>query len=153
MLFMKLKRQRLILEIIDENPITTQAQLAAELLKRDVKTTQATISRDIKELHLIKVPYGSDTYCYSRPQQKSTSQSLQRMRRLFQENVVSYDFSENLILIKTPPGAAHSVAFAIDHADWDELLGTVAGDDTILVIIKQLEAVGLVMERIEQLLS
>jgi transcriptional regulator of arginine metabolism len=107
---MKLRRQRLILEIIDEKPITTQSQLAEELLERGIKTTQATISRDIKELHLIKVPFGPESYRYARPQQMDPPQSFERMRRLFRENVVKHDFSENLILIKTLPGAAHNVA-------------------------------------------
>jgi transcriptional regulator of arginine metabolism len=149
---MKLRRQRIILEIIDEKPITTQSQLAEELLERGIKTTQATISRDIKELHLIKVPFGPESYRYARPQQMDPPQSFERMRRLFRENVVKHDFSENLILIKTLPGAAHNVAFAIDNSGWKELLGTVAGDDTILIIIKQRDAVCQVMERIDQML-
>ncbi|HHV34488.1 MAG TPA: arginine repressor [Syntrophomonadaceae bacterium] len=150
---MKLRRQKAILEIIEEKPITTQSQLAEELLKRGIKTTQATISRDIKELHLVKVPIGPDSYRYAKPQQVDTPQSYERLRRLFRENVVKYDYSENLILIQTLPGAAHNVAFAIDHSGWKELLGTVAGDDTILMIIKPRDAVRQIMERIDELLG
>jgi len=150
---MKLRRQKAILEIIEEKPITTQSQLAEELLKRGIKTTQATISRDIKELHLVKVPIGPDSYRYAKPQRVDTPQSYERLRRLFRENVVKYDYSENLILIQTLPGAAHNVAFAIDHSGWKELLGTVAGDDTILMIIKPRDAVRQIMERIDELLG
>lgn len=149
---MKLRRQQAILEIIEEKAITTQRELAEELLARGIKTTQATISRDIKELHLVKVPIGPGSYRYARPQQVDPPQSYERLRRLFRENVVKHDYSENLILIRTLPGAAHNVAFAIDHSGWEELLGTVAGDDTILLIIKQRDAVGKVIKRIDEML-
>ena len=140
------------MEIVTEKAITTQSELADELLARGVKTTQATISRDIKELQLVKVSMGSDSYRYALPQQVEPSQSDKRLQRLFRENVVKYDYSENLILLKTLPGAAHNVAEALDHSQWKELLGTVAGDDTILLIIKPREAVGQVMERIDEML-
>lgn len=149
---MKLRRQQAILEIVEEKPITTQSELAEELLARGIKTTQATISRDIKELHLVKVPIGPESYRYARPQQVDPPQSYERLRRLFRENVVKHDYSENLILIRTLPGAAHNVAFAIDHSGWKELLGTVAGDDTILMIIKPRDAVCQVIERIDEML-
>ncbi|MGI6405209.1 MAG: arginine repressor [Syntrophaceticus sp.] len=149
---MKLRRQQIIMEIIKEKAITTQGELADELLARGVKTTQATISRDIKELQLVKIPIGSDSYRYALPQQMEPPQSDKRLQRLFRENLVKYDYSENLILLKTLPGAAHNVAEALDRSGWKELLGTVAGDDTILLIIKPREAVEQVMERIDEML-
>lgn len=151
--FMKLRRQKVILEIIEEKPITTQSRLADELLKRGIRTTQATVSRDIKELQLVKVPLGSASYRYARPQQLDPPASYERLRRLFRENVVEHDCSENIILIKTLPGAAHNVAAALDRSGWKELMGTVAGDDTILMIIKPRSAVCQVMERLDQLLG
>ncbi len=149
---MKLRRQQVMLDIIDEKPITTQTELAAELLARGIKTTQATISRDIKELQLVKVPKGPDSYRYARPRQVDPPWNNDRLIRLFRENVVNFDFCENLILIRTLPGAAHNVAFALDHAGWKELLGTVAGDDTILLIIKPKDVVGQVVERMKDFL-
>lgn len=150
---MKLRRQQLILEIIESKPITTQEELARELEKRGISTTQATISRDIKELQLVKVPAGGDVYRYARPQnQMDSSRSQERLRRLFQDAVVSIDFSENIIVVHTLPGAAQGVASAIDQAGWREIIGTVAGDDTIFVIVKPRDVVMQVVEKLESLL-
>lgn len=101
---------------------------------------------------MVKIPIGSDSYRYALPQQMEPPQSDKRLQRLFRENLVKYDYSENLILLKTLPGAAHNVAEALDRSGWKELLGTVAGDDTILLIIKPREAVEQVMERIDEML-
>jgi len=150
---MKLRRQQLILEIIESKPITTQEELAQELRTRGIPTTQATISRDIKELQLVKVPAGGDVYRYARPQQQLESpRSQERLRRLFQDAVVNVDFSENIIVVHTLPGAAQGVASAIDQVGWQEIIGTVAGDDTIFVIVKPREIVMQVVERLESLL-
>lgn len=149
---MKLRRQQMILEIIKEKMITTQEELAEELLNRGIKTTQATISRDIKELQLVKVPVGPDSYRYAQPQQVGPPQSDERLRRLLKENMVKMDFSENLVLIRTLPGAAQAVASAIDHAGWKDVIGTVAGDDTLLLIVKPRDVVEQVVERLESLL-
>lgn len=150
---MKLRRQQLILEIIESKPITTQEELAQELRTRGIPTTQATISRDIKELQLVKVPAGGDVYRYARPQQQLDSpRSQERLRRLFQDAVVNVDFSENIIVVHTLPGAAQGVASAIDQVGWQEIIGTVAGDDTIFVIVKPREIVMQVVERLESLL-
>jgi transcriptional regulator of arginine metabolism len=142
----------MILEIIEEKPIATQEELAEELLARGIKTTQATISRDIKELQLVKVPVGPNVYRYAQPHKLEPPRSNERLRRLFRENVVKVDFSENLVLIRTLPGAAQGVASALDHAGWKEIIGTVAGDDTILVIVKPRDVVVQVVERLESLL-
>lgn len=150
---MKLRRQQLILEIIESKPIATQEELARELEKRGISTTQATISRDIKELQLVKVPAGGDVYRYARPQnQMDSSRSQERLRRLFQDAVVSIDFSENIIVVRTLPGAAQGVASAIDQSGWREIIGTVAGDDTIFVIVKPRDVVMQVVEKLESLL-
>ena len=149
---MKPLRQQAILEIIAEKPVTTQSELAKELLARGIKTTQATISRDIKELQLVKVPTGPDSYRYARPQQIDHPRGHDRLRRLFRENVVKFDYCENLILVKTMPGAAHNVASALDQVGWKDLMGTIAGDDTILMIIKPREVVPQVVSRLEELL-
>ena len=149
---MKLRRQQMILEIIEEKPVATQEELAEELLARGIKTTQATISRDIKELQLVKVPVGPNVYRYAWPHKLEPPRSNERLRRLFRENVVKVDFSENLVLIRTLPGAAQGVASALDHAGWKEIIGTVAGDDTILVIVKPRDVVVQVVERLESLL-
>lgn len=152
---MKLRRQQLILEIINEQPIMTQEEMANALRVRGVRTTQATISRDIKELQLVKTPAGGDAYRYTKPQggQPDLTRLYERLRRLFQEAVVKYDFSDNLIVIHTLPGAAQGVASALDQSGWREIIGTVAGDDAILVVVKPKEAVKELVERFESLLK
>lgn len=151
---MKLRRQQLILEIIEAKPIATQDELAQELRSRGIYATQATISRDIKELQLIKIPTGVDSYRYARPQKQQDSPRIfDRLRRLFHDSVVSIDHSENLVVIHTLPGAAQGVASAIDQMGWQEVIGTVAGDDTIIVVVKPRELVLEVVERFESLLE
>lgn len=149
----KVKRQQLILSIIAEKSIETQLQLTQELRARGLKVTQATVSRDIKELGLIKVPSGENSYRYAPPPEERRLNPYVRLQRLFQDSVTKVDFSENLILIRTLPGTAHAVASCIDQIEWKEIIGTVAGDDTILVIVKPKEAVPEIFNRFLALLS
>jgi transcriptional regulator of arginine metabolism len=152
---MKTRRQQLILDIIDEQPIMTQSELARALRARGIRITQATISRDIKELQLVKTPAGGGAYHYARPQggQPDPPKYWDRLRRLFQDAVVRYDCSENLIVVHTLPGAAQGVASALDQSGWREIIGTVAGDDTILVVVKPAEVVPELLGRFESLLK
>ncbi|EFW30633.1 arginine repressor [Selenomonas artemidis] len=149
---MKNRRHDLIKKIIEEDVIETQEALAEALRARHVRVTQATISRDIKELFLIKVPAGGGRYRYAVSPPEHVQLSETRMKRLFKDNVVHCDFSENIVLVKTVPGGANTVASALDATDWKEMLGTVAGDDTIFVLVKPKEAVEIVAERIHELL-
>lgn len=148
----KVARQRLILGIITEKPVSTQWQLTQELKKRGLKVTQATVSRDIKELGLIKIPFGDNRYRYALPPEDRRSNPYLRLERLFQDSVVKIDFSENLVVVRTLPGTAHAVASCIDQVEWPEIIGTVAGDDTILVIVKPKEAVTGILDRFHALL-
>jgi len=137
----KIARQKKIIEIITEKPLETQSQLARELEREGFLVTQATISRDIKELGLIKVPGDNNTSVYALPDREAAPKKEDRLRRLFLSSVQWLDYSENLVLIKTLPGEAQGVASAIDQARWPNIIGTVAGDDTILVVVKPKEAV------------
>ena len=148
----KLGRQRAVLEIISRQVVSTQDQLALELRKRGYQATQATVSRDIKELGLIKVPAGSGNYRYALAGGQQLGEVHARMQRLFRDSVVNIDYSENLILIRTLPGTAHAVASCIDSIRWPEIIGTVAGDDTILAIVKPKKAVPQVMEKFRALI-
>jgi transcriptional regulator of arginine metabolism len=152
---LKLRRQQLILEIVNERQIMTQEELAEALRERGIIATQATISRDIKEMQLVKTPVGSDSYRYAKPQggQPDLARIQERLRRLFQEAVVKYDFSGNLVVIHTLPGAAQGVASALDQSGWPEIIGTVAGDDAILVVVKPVEDVPRLTKKIEFLLK
>jgi len=143
----KTGRQRKILEIIRKKPVETQQELALALKKCGFAVTQATISRDIKELGLIKIQCGNNHFCYVLPGEYPVPRSMERFKRLFQDSVVGLDISENLIVIKTHPGGAQGVALAIDQAGWNEIIGTVGGDDTILVVVKPKAAAGAVLKR------
>jgi len=138
---MKAKRHRIILNIIKEKSIETQEELAEELRQQGMEVTQATVSRDIKELGLVKIPAGGDVYRYAAAPEPAVTVTRDRMRRFFRDAVVNIDHSENLIVIKTLPGSAQGVASTVDTSGWPEILGTVAGDDTILVVVKPKEKV------------
>lgn len=133
---MKSARHTAILEAIRDNAIGTQSELTEYLRRRGMVVTQATISRDIQDLRLIKAPIGGGQYRYALPPERGAGDGLHRARRMFGEFVVDMDHSENLIVIKTTPGSAQGVAASIDDLGWDEILGTVAGDDSILVIAR-----------------
>lgn len=147
----KAARHARIRDIIGRQAIETQDELAEALRQMHIDVTQATVSRDIKELMLIKVPVGDGRYRYAYPASKDALFSNKRMERLFQDSVTGMDFSENIIVVKTLPGTANAVASALDHAGWPDILGTVAGDDSILVVVKPKEAARSVMKKLEAL--
>jgi transcriptional regulator of arginine metabolism len=141
---MKSQRHFAIMNIIANGRVTTQEELCEALKKRGFEVTQATVSRDIKELQLIKIP-DSEGYRYSMPDNAAIKNSLDRMKRVFQDSVISIDCSENLVVVKTLPGTANSVASMIDASAQSPIIGTVAGDDTILVVVKPKKAAEKVM--------
>jgi transcriptional regulator of arginine metabolism len=147
----KVLRHTKIKEIIDENVIETQEELAAALRKQSIEVTQATVSRDIKELMLIKVPAGDGRYRYAFPVEQNAAFLQPRMERIFQDSVVGMDYSENIVVIKTLPGTAQAVAAAIDNTKWPDIIGTVAGDDNILVVVKPTDAVPRVIAKLQAL--
>lgn len=145
---MKALRHATIKKIIEDNIIETQEDLAEALGKEDIKVTQATVSRDIKELMLVKVPAGEGRYRYAFPVESNLAFLQPRMERIFQDSVMGMDFSGNIIVIKTLPGTAQAVAAAIDNTKWPDIIGTVAGDDNILVVVKPIDAVPRVMSKL-----
>ncbi|HHW06541.1 MAG TPA: arginine repressor [Clostridia bacterium] len=152
---MKAARQRKIIDIINKQVICTQEELVKALEKEGYKVTQATISRDIKELGLVKVPNNENShlYQYALPAETRTSNPLARLHKVFRDSVVKVDYSENIIVIRTLTGNAHAVAACLDYMEWEEVLGTVAGDDTIIVIVKPKGAVKKVYEMLVNLLE
>ena len=136
---MKTKRQAMILQIIKEQEIETQEELAEVLRNKGIDVTQATVSRDVKELRLVKILTSDGRYRYGVPYEPVYGDVIGRARRSFQEYVMEIGYSQNMIILKTLSGTANAVAAAIDDVDWPEILATVAGDDTILVIIKSEE--------------
>lgn len=144
----KAARQVRIKEIIENHVIETQEDLGEMLRRHNIKVTQATVSRDIKELMLVKVPVGNGRSRYAFPTENNACFSQERMIRMFRDVVTGFDYSENLIIIKTLPGTANAVASAIDGARWPEVMGTIAGDDNILVVVKPKSAVERVVKHL-----
>ena len=149
---MKAMRHAMILQLIDGMEIDTQEMLADQLLARGVSVTQATISRDIKELRLVKVLTDHGSYKYSTADRVEKNVS-DRMIRLFSESVVSLTEAENLIVIKTLPASAGIACEAIDGLNWNEIAGTLAGENSIFVAIKSKEQVPAVMNRFRAMMK
>ena len=133
---MKGKRQQEILRIIEEQDIDTQDQLLAELRARGLQSTQATISRDIKELHLIKELTGYGTYRYAVSERKASLNVASQLRTIFKEGVISFDLAQNIIVLKTMPGVASAACAAIDGMEITGLVGSLAGDDTAMLVMR-----------------
>lgn len=150
---MKNNRQRAILEIVASQPVKTQEQLMEELRRRGFRVTQATVSRDVKELGLVKIPEGRGTYRYGLAADNPLGDAQVRLRRLFSDSVIGVEHNESLIVIRTLPGSAHAVASCIDYVSWPDIIGTVAGDDTILVIVKSCGVTRNVFHRFQELLG
>ena len=149
---MKSARHSLILEIIEEKDIETQEELADELKRRGSKVTQATVSRDIKELRLLKVLGEHGGYKYATVERAEKGMN-DRFIRMLSECVMSVDSVGNLIVIKTLAASANAACEAIDSMKWDEVLGTIAGDNTLLVIARSEEAVEAMTARLHELIK
>jgi transcriptional regulator of arginine metabolism len=149
---MKERRQRAILTLVSTRPVKSQEELADLLEQQGYDATQATISRDIKELGLAKLPIkdgGAHQWKYVVPTADVAFTS--RLHRLVAELVTSVKSSLNLIVLRTPPGSAMMVAAAIDEAQWPEIIGTVGGDDTILVIVDDPKSTPIIVQRFTDL--
>ena len=133
---MKNARQTEILNIIQSSDIETQEQLLLHLKERGFNTTQATISRDIKELRLVKELTGNGGYRYAASGRRNTSGSETRLRNIFKEGFTSVDVAQNIIVLKTMPGLASAVCSALDGMEIEGMVGTIAGDDTGLIIMR-----------------
>ncbi|UFJ42902.1 transcriptional regulator ArgR [Brevibacillus humidisoli] len=124
-----------IREIIANNEVETQDELVDYLRDAGFNVTQATVSRDIKELHLVKVPLADGRYKYSLPADQKFN-PLQKLKRALMDSFIGVDHANNLIVMKTMPGNAMSIAALIDNLQWPEVVGTIGGDDTILIICR-----------------
>lgn len=148
----QLSRQGVILELVKRAPLASQDDLRRELRKRGFKVTQATLSRDIHKLGLVKMPQG-----YTLPQNATNGGSPQAfaagLERLFREFVREVREAENLLVVKTATGSAQPVAVAWDAESWDAVVGTVAGDDTILVICPDKKAAQKLAVRLRGMLA
>ncbi len=147
----KYTRQSKILELISKREIETQEELAEGLKSMDIDVTQATISRDIKELRLVKTMSKSGKHKYTTIGQ-SQEGITDRLNKIFENSVVSIDNALNIVVIKTIPGAAQICASAIDYMGLDNLAGTLAGDDTVFVAVKSLESVCEILDEFRKII-
>lgn len=132
---MKYNRHAKILEIIDNNVIETQEELADKLKEQGFDVTQATVSRDIKDLRLIKVLSSEGRYKYATFSQ-TENQVSNRLTTILTEAYVSSDYANNIVVVKTLSGMAQAAGSAIDSLKWQEILGTIAGDDTLIMVCR-----------------
>ena len=144
----KRERHAAILDMIRARRVSSQEELRERLRAEDIEVTQATVSRDIRELRLVKVPGGDGQAHYTLPEEWEHTPPLER---LLPTLFVSAEGSRNLLVVRTMTGGAQAVALAIDWEEWPEVLGTIAGDDTILLICREPAHVPVVQRRIEDL--
>ena len=149
---MKTVRQVAILDIIEKQEIETQEELASALNARGIRVTQATVSRDIKELRLLKVLTPSGKYKYATGDQADNNLT-DRFIRMLAESLLSVSSANNLIVVKTLSGSANVAAEALDSMHWPEVLGTLAGDNTALLIIRSNEETITVTSRIREMMK
>ena len=133
---MKNNRQEKILAIIEAEPIETQEQLLSKLQEQGIESTQATISRDIKQLHLIKEPVGGGRYRYAVSEQKIKLNFAGRLQVILRESILSAARAQNLVVVKMMPGLGPAAGSAFDGMEIPAIVGTVSGDDTVLVVLR-----------------
>lgn len=150
---MKSQRQAKILEIISNKNVETQEQLLAELQEAGFRGTQATISRDIKELRIVKELTSFGTYRYATSSNELNGTFSARLNTIFKECVVSFDYAQNLIVIRTLPGLANAAASAIDAMNMSTVVGSLAGDDTVMVVMRDMNAAATFCGEIRNLLN
>lgn len=143
-------RRRAIADILRQYQIDTQEDLVTILSGHGYSVTQATISRDMREMGLVKIPDGEDGYRYVLP---DDGRSLSKEEHIIREFVIRAEGSGNLIVIKTMPGAAQGVGAAFDMLCWPEVMGTIAGDDTIFIALRMPEDLQALLDRIKDLLE
>ncbi len=142
-------RHKRLLQIIQEKDVETQQELTDILLAEGYKVTQATVSRDIAELGLIKVSSYGQRSRYAKP----LDPRLIRLKSLFHQSVLHIDYTENFIVIKTISGSANSAAMLIDHLENPEIMGTIAGDDTIFILVKTKDEVLKIVKQLNDFLD
>ena len=149
---MKTNRQSKIIEIIQKNEVETQDELSALLEKDGFRVTQATVSRDIRELKLTKIPTagGRQKYAVITDAPENLSKKYERVLR---EGFLSMDMAQNILVIKTVPWMAMAVCAALDAIDYQEIVGTIAGDDTIMCAVRSVEDTKKLMEKLKNILN
>ena len=149
----KTQRQAKILEIVGTRNVETQEQLLQELQDAGFHSTQATISRDIKELRIVKELTGLGTYRYTTSSKEVTGAFSSRLNTIFRECVTGYDYAQNIVVIHTLPGLASAAGSAVDAMSMSFILGTLAGDDTVMIVMRDSNAAAAFCSEIKNLLN
>ena len=149
---MKNDRQAMILEIISQENIETQEQLLSRLQGRGISSTQATISRDIKQMHLIKEPVGHGVYKYAVSGNRTKLNFAEKLRTIFRESITSIACAQNIVVIKTMPGLASAACSALDNMDITYMVGSLAGDDTAFLLMQDADSAAAFCEEIRAML-
>jgi len=144
----KLSRHAVICQVIDAREVSSQEELRRALFRRGHRVTQATLSRDIHELRLVKTAEG-----YKLPQAEGVETHLPSIERLIQEFVYEVRTAQNLVVVRTSAGSAQPVSAAMDAEEWDEVVGTIGGDDTILAITRNAKSAGNLAQRLRGYLA
>ena len=144
----KRERQEAILELIRSSRVTSQMELRDLLMAREIEVTQATLSRDLRDLRIVKVPRADGGGFYSLPEEWEHAPPLET---LLPTLFVSAEGTGNLLVVRTLTGGAQAVALGIDWEEWPEVLGTVAGDDTILLILREPEFLEAILARLRRI--
>lgn len=150
---MKSQRQAKILEIIANKNVETQEQLLAALQAEGFRGTQATISRDIKELRIVKELTSLGTYRYTVSNSDLGNSFSARLNTIFRECVISFDYAQNIIVVRTLPGLASAAGSAIDAMNLSTIVGSLAGDDTVMIVMRDTNAAATLCGEIKALLS
>ena len=150
---MKSQRQAKIIEIISTRNVETQEQLLDALQKEGFRATQATISRDIKELRIVKELTSIGTYRYTTTASEVSGSFSSRLNTIFKECVVSFDYAQNIIVIRTLPGIAYAAGSAIDAMNLNSVVGSLAGDDTVMVVMRDINAAAAFCGEIKNLIN
>ena len=150
---MKNDRQTKILEIIKNEAIETQEQLQQRLSAMGIACTQATISRDITQLHLIKEPIGQGQYRYAISIQRNRLNIADKLRTIFRESIISVDYAQNMVVLKTMSGLANAAAAALDSMRISYVVGSLAGDDTVLLILRDTDSARNFCDEIHEMLK
>ena len=149
---MKTNRQSMILEIISQENIENQEQLLQRLQERGITSTQATISRDIKQMHLIKEPVGQGIYKYAVSGNRTKLNFAEKLRTIFRESITSIACAQNIVVLKTMPGLASAACSALDNMDINYMVGTLAGDDTAFLLMVDNDSAAAFCEEIKEML-
>lgn len=147
---MQSERQMKILELISEYDIETQDELAAYLTEAGFKTTQATISRDIRTLRLTKIVDGKGRFKYVADKVDHAAK-IEKYKRILRDGYLSMDQAENILVIHTVPGMAMAAAASVDAMNWTQVAGCIAGDDTVFCAVRRREDIGLVSDKIREI--